>query len=215
MKTFLRFSLLCATVFLSAPAFAQEGYHIKTIFCNHGNHSTGGYVALGNKFTTIRGQFANLAEVYGGWYINHRWLIGAGFAATTNTVRVPEQFSAQPGVNMSYGYGQAGLMTEYVFGSDKAVHVAVQLFAGSGFTFQYQPFGFDGDDWNNSTAHDHDENYFAVAEPGVKIEVNVFRWLRLCPGISYRMTFESEGKGLSDDDLSGTSLNMTIKIGRF
>lgn len=92
MKTNSILPFLMGFLFISIASFSQEGdqsesvkeyasYHqerhqIKTIFNNRGQHASGGYGALGNKFTTINGNYANMAEVYGGWYINHRFLIG-------------------------------------------------------------------------------------------------------------------------------------------
>jgi hypothetical protein len=217
MKTFLPFFLLILS--LSTASVAQDytqDYHIKTIFNNRGPHASGGFGAMTNKFTTINGDFANIVELYGGWYINHRWLVGLEGAASTNDIPVPSVHSTNPGYKMSYEYGQCGLMTEYVFGSDKAVHVALQLFAGAGFTLQYQrPDWRNEDYWNNVPEYEHDENWFYVAEPGVKVEVNVFRWLRFCPGISYRKAYKSGGRGLTDNDISGTSINLTLKLGRF
>lgn len=193
-----------------------EEHRIKTIFNNHGPRSSGGYIALSNKFTSINSDFANLVEIYGGWYINHRFLIGIGGAATTNHIPVPLAHSVNPLARMSYEYMQAGLMTEYVIGSDRAVHLAVQLFVGGGGTLQYERYGWEDEDyWDDYEDFDHDENVFAVAEPGVRVEVNVFRWLRFSPGVSYRMTYGSDGKGLSDNALEGTSVNMTLKIGKF
>jgi len=192
----------------------NDGHQIKTIFRNSG--STGGYAAFSNKFTTINGDYANMVEFYGGWYLGHRILIGLGGAATTNYIPVLPEHSVNPNARMSYEYLQAGLMTEYVIASDQAVHVAFQLFAGGGGTLQYERTDWRDDDWDdNINYHEHDEDFFYVLEPGVKIEVNVFRWLRFSPGVSYRIAYESKSKGLSDDALSGTSINMTLKIGKF
>lgn len=174
--------------------------------------SSGGYGAITNKFTEIRGEYANLAGFYGGWYINHKFLVGVGAAASTNNIRVPAQFSTDPTTNRTYQYGQFGLMSEYVIGSNKAVHVVLQGFGGAGFTLQYI---------RNNWTHDpdyadvSDENWFVVAEPGVQLEVNLFKWMRFSPGVSYRAVFGSDGAGLRDRDLSGVSYNATLKFGKF
>ena len=89
------------------------------------------------------------------------------------------------------------------------------MFAGYGFTLQYQRYNWESDYWDNVEDYNHDPNWFFVAEPGVKVEVNVLRWLRFSPGISYRIAHGSEGKGLSDEDINGTSVNLTLKFGRF
>ena len=52
---------------------------------------------------------------------------------------------------MSYEYGQIGMMMEYVVGSNKAVHVAFNLFSGAGFTLQHERY-----DWHD---HDHDDDF--------------------------------------------------------
>lgn len=190
-------------------ATAQDG-NVKTIF--KGNlRSSGGYAALTNKFTTIRGDYTNLAGLYGGWYINHRMMIGIAGAASTNNLRVPQQFSTDPNQNRTWQYGQFGLVSEYVMNSDKPIHLAFHLFGGAGFTLQYEREDWDHNSHNNTT----DENWFVVAEPGVQLEINLFKWMRLSPGVSYRATFGSDGRGLDDSDLRGVSYNATVKFGRF
>lgn len=37
----------------------------------------------------------------------------------------------------------------------------------------------------------HDENWFMSEEPGAQLEINLFRWMRFSPGISYRKTYGS------------------------
>lgn len=198
-------------VSLAITSAAQE---VETIF-KRSNPSSGGYAAISNKFTTIRGEYANMVEVYGGWFIDKRVLIGIGAAATTNDIRVPEQFSTFPGRAMTYQYGQAGLMTEYVIASNRVIHMSFQVFAGSGFTLQYDRNGWHRDDYFDRHDYEHDVNWFFVVEPGVKVEMNLFRWLRFAPGVSYRFTEGSNGMGLADADLRGVSVNLTLKVGKF
>ncbi len=184
---------------------------IRTIF-NNPQHPTG-YGALTNKFTMIRGQYANLAGVYGGVYLNHVVFLGVGASAVTNNLPVPTQYSVDPTLNLSWEYGQVGLVTEVILASHRAFHVGFNMFAGPGFTIQYQRYGYK--DFNFGTKGYRDENWFMVAEPGVQLEVNIFRWMRFSPGLSYRATFGSNAAGLSDSDLSGITYNATLKFGRF
>ena len=187
---------------------------IETVF-RGGATSVRGYGALTNKFTTIRGDYANLVGVYGGVYINHKFMIGVGGAAMTNRLDVPLQYSTDPLRDLNYEYGQFGLVTEYVIGSNKAFHVAFNLFSGAGFTMQNDRDEWDDDefDWNDDKTHD--TNWFFVAEPGVQFEINVFKWMRFSPGISYRAAFASDGLGMRDSDISNISYNATLKFGRF
>lgn len=194
---------------LTNGAWAQE---MQTLFKSEGM-SHGGYGVISNKFTTIDGEFANLVEVYGGWFINHKLMLGAGGGGTTNFIRVPESESRFPGRNVTYQYSQAGFVMEYVVGSRKAVHAVFHMFTGGGFSFQYVR----GDDhYYDYDYHDiRDENWFVVVEPGVQVELNLFRWMRFSPGVSYRFVTNSDSGYLTNDKLSGMSVNLSMKFGKF
>ena len=193
---------------------ANENNQVESLFNSHGRGGYGGYGALSNKFTYIDGHYANLVGVYGGVYINHNFLLGISAAALTNDIKVPLEYRAEPLENLSYMYGQVGMMTEYVVASNKAVHVAFNLFTGGGFTLQYER-----DDWHEDHDFDfdgdRDEDWFFVVEPGVQLEINLFKWMRFSPGISYRAVVNSNAPGLSDSKLSDISYNATLKFGKF
>lgn len=217
MKNQLKAISLIAFVLASLSLAAQEepaqnNDAIQSVFkTQHGGF--GGYGAVTNKFTYINGHFANMAGVYGGVYVNHSFLLGISASALTNDLKVPLEHREDAFVNLSYMYGQFGMMTEYVVASNKAVHVAFNLFTGAGFTFQYERENWqEHDDWEGGI---RDEDWFFVAEPGVQVEVNVFKWMRFSPGISYRAAFNSNGRGLGDSSLSDISYNATLKFGKF
>ena len=196
---------------ISAETQAQDNNYIRTVF--NESKGSGGYGALTNKFTAIDGEFANMVGIYGGWYVNHSFLIGVSAAATTNHIAVPIEYSVNPLQNMSYMLGQVGAVTEYVVGSNNKVHVAFSLFTGAGFTAQYERYDWHDNDFDLD--HEHDENWFFVAEPGIQVEVNLARWMRFSPGVSYRAAFNSDAPGLSDSALSDMSYNLTLKFGKF
>lgn len=210
----LLFVLLGASVASAQDVQPEDNdYQINTLF-SPGKISVGGYGAITNKFTFIDGHFANLVGAYGGVYLNHSLFVGVSSAALTNDIRVPVEHSSAPLQNLSYMYGQVGGLVEYVVASDKAVHVAFNLFTGAGFTLQY-----DRDYWHDDHEFDWDYNedvdWFFVAEPGVNVEFNVFRWMRFSPGVSYRAAFNSDGRGLGDRAMSNISYNLSMKFGKF
>jgi hypothetical protein len=212
MKNFKVLVTVIACVFVIDFSKAQEIQEIQTVFRQ--GAPSGGYGAITNKFSMINGQFANIAGISGGWYVNHWFMIGVGAAATTNNLPVPIQYSADPSRNLSYQYGQFGLATEYVIGSGKAVHLAFSLFSGAGFTLQYERYNH-FDNYNYSNRQVHNENWFFVAEPGVQLEINLLKWMRFSPGVSYRTVVGSKADGLRDQDLSNVSYNATLKFGKF
>lgn len=199
---------------MSVKVHAQDD-NIRTLFRGGSSHRISAYGALTNKFTEIDGHYVNLAGVYGGIYLNRRVMIGVGAAAATNNIPVPNEFSSIEGREMSYEYGQFGLVTEIVIGSNRVFHPVFHLFAGPGFTVQYDREG-DSDHWDHWDDSDtRDENWFMVAEPGLQLEMNVFRWMRFSPGVSYRFAYGNDANGLSDTKLSGMNVNLTLKFGRF
>jgi hypothetical protein len=207
--------LLIILAIAASAAFGQDDYQIRTIF-KSGHKASGGYVAVSNKFTNLGDDYANMVELYGGWFVNHKFLLGLQVAALTNNIRVPQEFSSLPDEDMSYQFGQFGLMTEYTLWSHRAIHLSFHAMGGAGFTVQYPRHSWEDDDhWVDDNGYPHDTNWFTVVEPGIKVEMNVFKWMRFSPGISYRAAFDSKAAGLSDDDLSGMSLNMTLKFGKF
>lgn len=219
MKNQLKAISLIVFVLISGSLAAQdvtanENNEVESLFNARGRGAYGGYGALSNKFTFIDGQYANMVGVYGGVYVNHNFLLGISASALTNDLRVPIEYRAEPLEDLSYMYGQVGMMSEYVVASNKAVHVAFNLFTGAGFTFQYERHDWH-EDHDVDFDGDRDEDWSFVVEPGVQVEINVFKWMRFSPGISYRAVVNSNALGLSDSKLSDVSYNATLKFGKF
>jgi hypothetical protein len=205
--------LLMTSFFIAFVTFHVTAQEVQSIFSN--GRATGGYGALSNKFTYIGGEFANICEVYGGVFINRRWMVGLAFAGSTNDLRVPLEYSVDPINPMTYQYGQGGLKLERVFNSNRPVHFVVNLFSGVGFTAQYNRNEWYDYTYDPHSSSLHDENWFYVLEPGAQVEMNLFRWMRLSPGVSYRQTYGSDGQGLSDGSLSDWTYSVTLKFGGF
>ncbi len=203
-----------AVSLLILTAGASRGQEIETIFRTGGKTHSGAYAAISNKFTTIGGQYVNMPELYGGWFINRKFLLGLEGSASTNFIPVPAQYSEAPKSRMSYQYVQFGLMTEYVARSAKRVHVNFNLLTGSGLTLQYNRSRYLDDFFDDIDFSGH-PNFFFLMEPGVQAEFNLLKWMRFSPGISFRKTFGSNAPGLSDRELSNLSYNITFKFGKF
>jgi len=219
MKNQVKTIALFAFILISVSVGAQDNeksndYYVQSLF-KGGKRASGGYGAITNKFTSIGGDYANLVGVYGGWYINHSFLLGVGAAGLTNDLPVPFEHRIDPLKDLSYMYGQVGMVTEYVIASNKTFHVAFNLFSGAGFTLQYERQNWHDDDHEFDWDENRDEDWFFVAEPGVQVEINVFKWMRFSPGVSYRAAFASDARGLSDSALSDISYNATLKFGKF
>lgn len=212
MKTHAQ-SILGAILILiaSVHAQAQSTGEVKTIF--HAGPS-GGYGAISNKFTSVYGNFANMPEVYGGWFINKKFLIGIGGGATTNYIPVALAESVAPTKRMSYLYGQAGLVNEFVLASNSPIHPVIHWFNGAGFSLQYERPEWNDLESANYSQEAEDLHWFYITEPGIQLELNLFKWMRLSPGFSYRVAFDNTTRSVNKD-VSGPSASITLKFGKF
>jgi hypothetical protein len=109
--------LLVILVSLSVGnGFAQEEPKMEVLVEGIEN---GYFVAAENKFSVVDDQFANFFGAYGGWLINHRFLLGAGGYGMTNRV-----------YEMQMGYG--GLVLEYFINPNSLVNFSVKGLIGGG-----------------------------------------------------------------------------------
>ena len=198
-------------VLVSITTQAQDSGEVRTLF--NSPMRSGGYGAISNKFTAVHGGFANMPEIYGGWFIGKRFLLGVGGGATTNYIKVPTAESARPDKRMSYIYGQAGLVNELVIASNSPIHPVLHLYNGGGFSLQYErPRWDDVDEIDYDDEDIYGTQWHYISEVGVQIELNLFKWMRLSPGVSYRFAFD--GSQLNKD-ISGPSVSVAMKFGKF
>jgi hypothetical protein len=166
------------------------------------------YGQLDGRFTTLEGASVRLQ-------VNKKWGIGAigfgGEGSETDTTKKGGYFG--------------GLKLEYTPKPDARVHVSFPLMVGMGETgngFQYYGEGMRNKGGNRGgfdKGNDHDglgnngvENGYAVIQPGIALEANLFRYARVFAGANYRFAFNSAG---SSSALQGFSTNAGLKIGIF
>ncbi len=157
----------------------------------------GGFGAVSIKFTPIAGQTGTLVGGYGGWLINKTFLVGGGGYGLANAVRTETSTTALP---LSFGYG--GAVFEYIANSDQLLHYGAALLVGGGDVGYGQLF-----DTASSTVF--------VLEPSVYAELNLTNYARMNFGASYRLVRGVQIPLLSNVDLSGASIVVQLKFGKF
>lgn len=203
---------LAFVIGISQNACAQSTDEVRTIFKN--TKGSGGYIALSNKFTSINGSFANMPEIYGGWFVGKKLLIGLGGGSTTNYIPVSVTESANPSQRMSYLYSQFGMVNEWVIASNSPIHPVLHVFNGAGLTLQYHRPHWEDFDNPNYREDVEDIKWYYICEPALQVELNLLKWLRVSPGISYRFAFDNEERKL-DDQVSGPNVSLGLKFGKF
>ncbi|MBK6542665.1 MAG: hypothetical protein IPG10_15565 [Flavobacteriales bacterium] len=216
----LRALLFAAVLPLIQPALAQrDSSDMHTLFGGARTIKHGGWGGPSAVYTRMLDQEALLVGFKAGWLINHRFSMGlAGYGLVTEVknpaydtyLQQSGQIILQPS-QFEMGYG--GLLLESIIAYKSPVHVSLPVLIGAGgCTYQrVTPPTL----WSDSLSYVDDSQAFFVVEPGIDIELNVTRYLRLGLGGSYRLTSDMELPATAKDALHGINAALTIKVGVF
>lgn len=207
MKTLkLLVVLLLCSPFLQAQFDGQPQF--QTVFGNNKRISHGGYGALTMGGGKIDNSMALFTGIRGGWVIDHRLTLGVAGTAFANNVYV----DLHDGViesGLTGGYG--GMLIEFIVAPFSPIHINIPLVAGIG-----------GIAWVEDYYPDQyfqpriiDEDVFFIIEPGLELEINLVRFMRLGAGVSYRHSSELRMQQIEKDALRGLGFNFTLKFGKF
>ncbi len=192
--------LVLAMLLAGSPLLAQNVLFDGTV-------DMGGYGGPSVRVGQFNDQTGLLVGGAGGWLIDHRLTVGlAGYGlATIVEPNVPGRDS----MRMDLGYG--GGYIDYQFMPDNVVHPGVHVLVGAGgMNYGRRATHHEA----GSTSYESTDAFFVV-EPGVSAEVNLLRNLRLSVDASYRFVNGIDDPASSDEDLSGPSAGLTLKIGSF
>lgn len=185
-------------------------------------------LSVGSEFQygSLAGQFTPMGGVSAMLHINKKFGIGmAGYRTINNFT--PTALNTNSLLNLNVMYG--GLKLEYTPNPNAAVHVSFPLLIGGGMSrvdsaSNYRNgFGrFGGrDKYNHKELKERDNTNFWVIQPGINIEANVIRFLKIYAGASYRLTPSVNKETATTlptptaSQLSGLSLSAGIKLGLF
>ncbi len=176
------------------------------------------YLGTAGTYTPANGGSAMLI-------FNERLSIGvAGYGARSFTPTL----SNNTGLQMNYGYG--GLALGYTVNPHKLIHLNFPVLIGAGYVRLDSTGSFwyrrgNRDDFHGLSIDNHgDYNPFFTAQVGANVEMNVFRFLKVYVGGSYRLTTGSTvtypianagTATLTNSQLSGLNAQAGIKLGLF
>ncbi len=222
MKNNLKLFLSIAGLFfLSLSLTAQEeteetanNDRVQTLFGNkEKNRSNGGYGGFSTAYTKMDGRDAIMFGGQGGWIIDHGFVLGgAGYGFMTDRF-----FDAELNNQYMLAGGYGGLLLEFIVAPKSPVHLSIPLVIGGGGV-SYTRNNYDYDYYGYS----EDSQAFFVIEPGVELELNIVRFMRIAAGAKYRFTsdvslryFDSGNRIMDADALNGFSTHITFKFGKF
>lgn len=207
-KLLISLTIIVSCICLPA-AFAQsEGAHRSSpapanLLEEPVQHAIYGAAML--KFSPVGPQAVNSLFVGGElyWLLNKKYLVGLGLTGLSTVVPAPAIFPVE-GLVLVTNYG--GLVLGYVHNSHKLVHFEAVCLGGLGQAF-YRDKEYDATYNQNDT--------YIILEPTVSAVLNMTSAFRIGAGLSYRYARKVDLIGLNDKDLSGLSLNLSFRVGRF
>jgi hypothetical protein len=213
-------TLIVLFTLLSIQGFTQEttvetsmnmrtGNEMNTLFNN--GRVTGGFLGLVSKPADLNGQPAYFAGAHAAVVIGHNFNIGiVGYGLISDVESNYTDIDQNP-YYIETGYG--GLFFEPVIGSNRVFHFSAPVILGAGVAGIHRYRYWDNYDYNDNEFVDSD--LYFVVEPAVNLEVNVFKVLRIAAGVGYRYISDSNLFQMSNDDMSGFTGNITLKVGWF
>jgi len=170
----------------------------------------GAFVAMSFKPFEMADQAAMMAGGELSLVCGHKLNIGlAGYGMMSN---VHSDFVDPDGNTYFYNMGYGGMKFEPVLRSDWLVHVTFPVFIGAGGVSLSQHHFLNDHHWSSNT---WDSDFFLITEPGINLELNIFKIMRLDAGVSYRFANDVNLVGANNSALSGLSGNVSLKIGWF
>ncbi len=195
--------LLCA---IAANLTAQINEEPKTIFRN-GKPHIGYFVSPFVQSGKIAGSTAVLPGVGAGVIFNNQFSLGVSykFIATENTP------VGEVDTRLYLDQFYAGIKAEYSIFPAKVIHLNFQLEAGMGHTEL---------DLKDSYEFDHvgfpiSGASFGYVEPGLALEINLWKYLKLDIGAGYRYITDVIFRSVTAKDLRGASFAAGLKVGLF
>jgi hypothetical protein len=207
---------LLTALTLPFTLFAQDDESAQTLF-GRDKGTVGWYV----EFPGSYGQLDNttLAAPGFGFGVVADNQLAIGFRAHGLTRGDDELFfdNAYNGEGAYMEGGYAGLLIEPKLSGEQPFHLTFPLlFALGGASYTSRAMY---PEWDEDELEYHrkvlDTDAFLVFEPGVQMEVNVFRFMRFSVGASYRCTKGIELQSVRSTILNGASFTTSLKFGKF
>jgi hypothetical protein len=191
------------------PAYYNDPDGIQTL--TGPGRTVGFYFGFHSEYSQIAGYDAFGAGGTFAIIANHGLAIGfsgKGFFSE------PYEVSAVTHTSHSYAGGYGGILIEPILFPKFPVHISFPILLGGGgiarsvFYNYYYPYEY-------TTVYVENAEAFMIAEPGIEVEFNVARWMRLGLGASYRFTTTFEPSSFDSNPLNGFTGGFSLKFGKF
>lgn len=199
------YKLVLAMCVVALNATAQPIEEVKTIFGN-GKPHIGYFLSPSFQFGNFAGSTAVIPGIGAGVLLNNKISLEAKYKLTV-TKNTPVGEDPQ-----FYLHGQwIGLRCEYSIKQSSAVHLSFPLEIGIGEIELDLKDSFE----NQHITIPSGDVWFANIEPGVALEVNLLKYVKLNLSAGYRFVSDVSFRNLSEKDLMGFTYSAGFKVGLF
>ena len=221
-----RTAMLLALLVFTGISFAQDytqpkdkgSDEIRTLFKKSGkNVDVGWTMGLTSAYTQFDKANVWLVGLTAGPVINHNWTLGIQLNAIVNSYYLDyDTVINNTDANLVGGYG--GFLVQYTLFPKAPVHVTFPFQIGGGYLGYLSNYGNKWENghmyWNgDSQILDYDVFFFV--EPGIQVEFNLLKFMRLAVGASYRyspdLDLEKQGSGF----VNQFNATVGLKFGKF
>ncbi|MEQ9230877.1 MAG: hypothetical protein RIF46_09335 [Cyclobacteriaceae bacterium] len=214
MKSIITTLLFLMTITLFAQRYVDtydpKKEEVKSLL-GKGNELNG-FGGIDLKISELAGERGMITGGYGGVLVNRRYLVAVGGYGIATKIEFDGLVGAvEKPLNLHGGYG--GVMVGGMIGSKEVIHLIFPVFFGAGQVEVSDKNFFPNNP--NDAEFTIESSAIMVIEPGAQLEVNVTEYFRFSAGMSYRYVTGSELENLSDSDLSGSSIMISFRFGRF
>jgi len=204
MKLIQFFPIGLALMLGNVLTFAQTQ---KTLFSDV--EQVGFYLSPNMQLGSVAGETAVLASFKGAITFREKFAIGGMYSLSLNEFQPSTELVPDTYLDLRMG----GLFVEYTLQPSKLVHLTFPVSVGAG---EIQL------DWTESSSfYSTQDNFFGgdnflFIEPGALLELNVFSYMKLNLGLTYRVVPGGvDYRGLEAGDISGLTGLLGLKFGLF
>ena len=203
--------ILFSLALITSASAQDENERMSTLFGGtRGQIDYGGWAGINFGYNQVDGKDTYKIGARGGVLINHRFTIGlAGNGFFSD--REYENIITDQTVRIAGGDG--GLFMEATLFPFFPVHVSIPVIIGAGGV------AYTSNQWNDGEYYwgreKFDSDAYFLLEPGLEVELNLIKFMRLAVGGTYRFTSDIDMVNTSSGMLRGLNWHFTLKFGSF
>lgn len=169
----------------------------------------GAYFGINFNHSFINNQDALGTQLRLGWINNH--VLGMGFYCSGFSSS-PYLNNKLPDQSIDLSAGHIGFFIEpYIF-PRFPVHVSFPVNIGVGGVALVSSYRFEEYEYDYTVS---EHSVFSIIEPGVELEANLFKHMRMAVNLTYRKTYAMQMSSVERDVLDGFTYGFTLKFGKF